>query len=402
MSLAPAGAAKPPHILTLVIATATGALSMNVFLPSLPGMARHFDTPYSTVQLAVSLYLVAIAVLQIFLGPASDRFGRRPVMLWSLALFLLGTVCATFATSIEALLFFRLVQAFSAGGIVISRAVVRDTSNVDEAASKLGLVTMGMSLVPMVAPIIGGMLDEHFGWRATFVFAGLLGAIALGVVFADLRETNAQRSSSLFAQMRTYPEILRSRRFWGYATVATLSSGAFFAFLGGGPFVATEILGMKPSDYGLYYGLMSLGFLIGAFGSARLSRRMGINGMMLFGESIATVGMALAILLAVSGYTHPFALFGPLVFTGIGNGLTIPNANAGVVSVHPHLAGSAAGLAGALQIGGGALITVLTGHLLSVESGPYPLLVIMMISSGGAFLAAYYVARVARSARPIL
>ena len=163
-----AGQRAAPHLVTLVMAAAIGPLAMNVFLPSLPGMARHFDTDYAVMQLAVSLYLGATALLQLFIGPASDRFGRRPVMLVCFAIFLVGTVAAVYAPTVEALLVCRLLQAFSSAGMVISRAVVRDTVGTAEAASQIGYITMGMSVVPMVGPMIGGFLDELYGWQAGF------------------------------------------------------------------------------------------------------------------------------------------------------------------------------------------------------------------------------------------
>lgn len=153
----------PPHILTLVIATAVSALATNVFLPSLPGIARHFEADYAVAQLTVSIYLAATAFLQLGIGPASDRFGRRPVMLACLGIFVVGSVAALWAPTIEILLAARVLQAFSAAGMVLGRAIVRDTVDTDEAASRIGYITMGMALVPMVAPMIGGLLDEIHG-----------------------------------------------------------------------------------------------------------------------------------------------------------------------------------------------------------------------------------------------
>lgn len=390
--------ATPPHITTLVFATAVSALAMNVFLPSLPGMARYFDTDYAVVQLAVSLYLAATAFLQLVIGPLSDRYGRRPVMLACLGVFLVGTLAAIFAPTIEALLACRLLQAFSAAGMVLGRAVVRDTVGADEAASRIGYITMGMAFVPMVAPMIGGTLDESYGWQAPFWMTLVLGGFAFIVVYLDLGETNRNRSASFTAQLTTYPELFRSRRFWGYSMTAAFTSGAFFAFLGGGPFVASEILGMSPSDYGLYFAIISAGYILGNFLSGRFSRSVGINRMMLTGNLIAVVGMSTSILMFAGGLYHPISLFGPAAFTGIGNGMTLPNANAGIVSVRPHLAGSASGLGGALQIGGGAVLAVVAGALLTAESGPYPLLWAMILSSGAAALATLYVIWVARRA----
>lgn len=392
---------SPPHITTLVFATATSALSMNIFLPSLPAMARHFDTDYGVMQLAVSLYLVATALLQLVIGPLSDRYGRRPVMLSCFAVFLAGTLGAVFAPNVGLLLACRLLQGFSAAGMVLARAVVRDTVGADEAASRIGYITMGMALVPMVGPMIGGLLDEAFGWQSTFWLTLGFGAVATAIIWLDLGETNWRRSPSFVAQFKAYPELLASRRFWGYSLTAAFTSGAFFAFLGGGPFVSTEILGMSPSEYGFYFALISIGYMLGNFLSGRFSGRFGINRMMLAGTVIAVVGMSFSLVMFAAGIHQPISLFGPAFFTGMGNGMVLPNANAGMVSVRPHLAGSASGLGGALQIGGGAIMAVLAGAWLTVESGPYPLLWVMVISSFAATVATLYVIRVDRIDGPI-
>ena len=388
----------PPHILTLVTATATGAVAMNVFLPSLPGMARYFEADYGVVQLAVSLYLAAMAILQLGIGPASDRFGRRPVMLVSFAIFILSTAAAVAAPTIEFLLGCRILQAFAASGMVLSRAIVRDTVGPDEAASRIGYITMGMSLAPMIGPVIGGVLDELYGWQATFTLMLIFGLIAFAVVFLDLGETNKATSASLARQMGNYPQLFGSRRFWGYTATAAFTSGSFFAFLGGGPYVATEILHLSPSAYGLYFVLLSVGYMLGNYVSARHSRIIGINRMMLLGNIISTAGVLLSMLLFAAGYFHALALFGPIFFVGVGNGVTMPNANAGIVSVRPHLAGSASGLGGSLQIGGGAALSVISGALLSQESGPSPLLWVMLLSSLASVIATFYVMHVARQA----
>jgi DHA1 family bicyclomycin/chloramphenicol resistance-like MFS transporter len=385
-----------PHILTLVFATAVGALSINVFLPSMPGMARYFHTDYAVVQLAVSAYLAATALLQLFIGPASDRFGRRPVMLACMSIFLAGTLAAIYAPTIEILLICRLLQAFSAAGMVLGRAVVRDTVDAAHAASRIGYVTMGTALVPMVGPMIGGFLDETYGWQSTFVLTLVFGLTAIAIIYLDLGETNHSRSSSLAAQFRTYPELLSSRRFWGYVFTAAFTSGAFFAFVGGGPYVSSEILKLTPSQYGFYFGIISIGYMLGNFFSGKLSSRIGIDRMMLTGNVIAAAGMLLAIALFSLGYNHALSLFGPAFFTGAGNGITLPNANAGIVSVKPHLAGSASGLGGAMQIGGGAALSVVAAALLSPETGPYPLLWVMFLSSTAAVLSTVYVMHVSR------
>lgn len=386
----------PPHIATLVIMTGAGALNLNILLPSLPGIALEFDVNYSYVQLLISAYLGATAFMQLIIGPLSDRFGRRPVLLASMVVFIAATVLCLLAPNFQTLLIARIIQTAVVSGLALSRAIVRDMVSTDKAASMIGYITMGMALVPMVGPMIGGFLDEIYGWRAAMGLTLVFGIFVYLLVLLDLGETNRNRSSSFGDQFRAYPELIRSRRFWGYALSAAFTSGSFFAFLGGAPYVAVEYLGLKPSEVGLYFAITAIGYILGNFVSGLFSERVGINRMMLSGNMITALGMVGSIITFGLGATHPLAFFGYMIFVGIGNGISLPSANAGVVSVRPHLAGSAAGLGGALMIGGGAALSVLSGTMLSVETGPYPLLYIMLISSLAGVAMALYVIHVAR------
>ncbi|MHB2265173.1 multidrug effflux MFS transporter [Aliihoeflea sp. PC F10.4] len=397
MSAAPSRRAMtPPHIFTLIMATASSALAMNVFLPSLPAMARHFDAPYAVVQFAVTLYLFAVAILQLLIGPASDRFGRRPVLLCCFAVFLVGTAAAPFAPSLGALMVCRVLQAFSAAGIVLSRAIIRDTVGPDEAASRIAYVTMAMALVPMIAPAIGGVLDELFDWRSTFFLTLGFGLVATLIIWLDLGETNDAPTSSILQQFHAYPDLFSSERFWGYTLAAAFTSGSFFAFLGGGPYVASEILRLSPSQYGFYFGFVSMGYIVGNFLSGRFSRQIGINSMMLAGSIVSILGPLSALAFIAFGMVNTLTIFLPMIFVGMGNGLALPNAIAGIVSVRPHIAGSASGLGGSLQIGGGAGLALLAGFLLGPTTGPSPLMLVMLGSSVFAVLATFYVLNVAR------
>lgn len=387
---------SPPHIATLVTISGLSALAMNLFLPSLPGMARWFDADYAVVQLSVSGYLAVTGVLQLVVGPMSDRYGRRPVLLWSLAAFLAASLGCVLAPDIETFLFFRFCQAAVATGMVLSRAIVRDLHPPAQAASMIGYVTMGMALAPMLSPMLGGALEELFDWRANFAAMTLFGAITLALVWTDLGETNIQVSTSLIEQTRAYPELLRSLRFWGYALTNAFTSGAFFAFLGGAPYVASQTLGMGPAELGFYFGFIACGYMMGNFLSARFSTRTGINRMILYGTSVSLAAIVASIAIFGSGIEHPLSVFGPILFMGLGNGMTMPNAMAGFLSVRPHLAGSASGLGGALMIGCGAAISAITGAMLGPDTGPYPLLGMMALMCALALCTSLWVIRVTR------
>lgn len=367
----------PPHIFTLVVLASIGALSVNMFLPSLPSMAAHFETDYRIVQLSVALYLGMNAVLQLFIGPLSDRFGRRQVMLWSIVLFVLFSIGCSLAPTIKVFLIFRMAQAVIVTGLVLSRAMIRDMVPAEHAASMIGYVTMGMSIVPMASPALGGVLDDIFGWQANFWTYAILGVGVLWLTWADCGETSKASFASFGAQFREMHELFRAHRFWGYTLAATFASGSFFAYLGGAPFIGSEIYGLSPAILGVYFGAPALGYLLGNFISGRWSVAVGIPQMVWIGSLLTFAGMLSALLVFALGFGSVTIFFGLMTFIGIGNGIVLPNANAGLMSVRPHLAGTAAGLGGAIMIGGGAVLSAFAGSVLSVNTGAMPLLWIM-------------------------
>ncbi len=381
----------PPHIATLILITGLAALTMNIFLPSLPGMARAFGVDYSVMQLSVSAYLGVSAALQLVIGPISDRYGRRPVVLAALGMFLLATLGTLLAPSAGWFLAFRMLQAVIAGGMVLSRAIVRDMVPGEEAVSMIGYVTMGMSLVPMIGPIIGGALDEAFGWRANFALLGVLGVAVMVLVFHDLGETGARREGGFAAQAKHYPALLSSQRFWGYCLASTLSSGAFFAYLGGAPFVGGEIFHLSPATVGYFFAAPGIGYALGNFASARWSVKLGMDRMVFLGTTLASLALTTALLFDLAGLVHPGVFFASVGLMALGNGMTLPNTNVGMMSVRPELAGTASGLGGAMAIGGGAALSALAGVVLVPGSGAAPLLVLMLVSSLGSIVAIRWV-----------
>ena len=386
----------PPKIVTLILMAGLSALTMNIFLPSLPGMATYFGVPYGVMQQSVALYLLLSALLQIVIGPISDRYGRRAVLLWSLVLFLLATVGTLLAPTATWFLIFRMAQAVIAAGMVLSRAVVRDMVADAQAASMIGYVTMGMSLVPMIGPVIGGVLDDFYGWKANFALLLILGAATLALVWADLGETATLRRVSLRDQIRTYPTLLSSRRFWGYTLAAAFASGCFYAYLGGAPYVGDHIFGLSSTRVGILFALTAIGYALGNFFAGRFSVRLGMNRMILIGCTVTSLGLAVLALLTFAGLSGPTVFFGLTLFMGLCNGICLPNANAGMLSVRPDLAGTASGLGGAILIGGGAGLAAFAGILLGPGSSEMPLILLMLASSIASVIAILFVIRRAR------
>lgn len=382
-----------PHITTLILLAGLSALAMNIFLPSLPGMTAYFQTDYRLMQLSVALYLGVNAVLQLIVGPISDRWGRRPVVLWGVAIFLLATLGCVLAENVYVFLTFRMMQATIVAAMVLSRAIVRDMVPEAQAASMIGYVTMGMAVVPMIGPAIGGVLDAAFGWQSNFWLLLALGALVLWITWCDLGETAPLTGRTMTQQFREYPDLFASPRFWGYALASGLSSGSFFAYLGGAPFVGDQVFGLPPEILGVYFGAPAIGYMLGNYISGRFSVRIGINRMVYWGTMINAAGIALNLALFYGGFGTAISFFGLMTFMGLGNGMTIPNATAGALSVRPHLAGTASGLAGALMIGLGAALSALAGAMLTPQTGAYPLLWIMLSTGLLAIIAIIMVMR---------
>ena len=387
------GARTPPHLATLVILAGTSVMSMNIFLPVLPALARDLGVGTGTAQYVLTLFLATTALVQLIVGPLSDRFGRRPVLLGTALTFLGATLLCVLASSIELLLIGRVLQASTAASMALSRAIIRDLYDRTKAASMIGYVTMAMSLLPMMTPTVGGVVGEVFGWRATFVVLLFVGIGVLALVWFDLGETHRPASGSASKQVQDTAELLRVARIWGYFGSATLSSGAYFSFLGGAPFVGEQVLGLTPTVLGMWFALVAIGYMIGNFLSGRYPQRFGIENMMLAGSVVAASGAALTLWLMATFPPHASFLFGPMAFVGLGNGMTLPNAAAGAVSVRPDLAGSASGVGGFLQIGGGAALATVAGALITDANQGMPLYWLMAIVSVAGALVAWWMKR---------
>lgn len=368
----------PPHIVTLILLAGISTLALNIFLPSLPNMTAYFETDYGLMQLSVALYLGINAVLQLLIGPVSDKLGRRPVILAGVGIFLVATLGCMLAQNVWIFLFFRMMQASIVVAMALSRAVVRDMVPEAQAASMIGYVTMGMAVVPMIGPAIGGALDQAFGWQAAFGALLVMGVVVFWLTWMDLGETAPKSTHTMTEQFREYPELFKSPRFWGYASASALSSGAFFAYLGGAPFVGDQVFGLTPAALGLFFGAPAIGYFTGNFLSGRYSVRVGVNRMVLWGTVINAAGIGLNLALFYIGLGSVYSFFALMTLMGLGNGMTIPNATAGMLSVRPHLAGTASGLGGALMIGGGAALSAIAGASLTPENGAFALLWIML------------------------
>jgi len=389
---AAAGIKRGQLLAILIISTGIGILAMNMVLPSLPGMAREFDASYNAIQYVLTVFLFALAFAQLIYGSVSDRFGRRPVMIAGLAIFLLGGLICAIAWNLPMLLLGRLIQgAGGCAGLVLGRAILRDLYDRDRAASLLGYVTMSMVVAPMIGPALGGAFEETLGWRAGVLALVLVGAGVLALVSLKLPETHFNRgeTSGFLPQIRSFAVLARNPLFLFYAAVMACTSATFFGFIGGAPYIVIEVMGRSPGEFGLWAMSIAFGYMVGNFVTGRYAQRVGTRRMMRYGVTICVVATIAMVALAAYGPSTPIALFGPMMLVTFSNGLVMASAVTSSVSVRPDLAGAAAGFGGFLQIGTGAVATIFVG--LAHDGTAIPLAVIILVFSVGA-LAAYLAA----------
>ena len=390
---APSGALRP-SIIILVAVTAVNPLALNLYVPSMPSVQQDFGSPAALVQLTLTLGLVGTALIQLVIGPLSDQYGRRPVLLSGLVIAVLASLLSAYSQTLDSLIFWRVVQVSGgAAGLVLGRAIVRDLHKPSEAASMLGYVTMGMAMAPMLAPTIGGLLDDLFSWRAGFVFTGIVTGIVLLWAWYTLPETNRHigQAQSLTAMFRDYRSLLGVRHFWVFTFVNAFTGGTFFTFLGGAPYVSQKLFGLSPTVYGLYFIAVAVGYSLGNYLSGRFAIRVGIYRMILMGCLVTLLSCLSIVGFSLVGIETPETLFGATFVIGIGNGMVFPSAIAGVVSVVPRLAGSASGLSGSIMMLINAGFSYFVVFLLSDSVMPMGLL--MTSAAAAAILCAFMLPR---------
>ena len=375
-SPAPSGALRP-SIAILVAITAVNPLALNLYVPSMPSVQETFQAPASLVQLTLSLGLMGTGLIQLVIGPLSDQYGRRPVLLTGLVIAILASFYCAMTQTLDGLIIGRVIQvAGGAAGLVLGRVIVRDLHKPSEAASMIGYVTMGMAMAPMVAPTIGGLLDDLFSWRAGFVFTGFAALLAALAAWYAMPETNRHigQSPSVGAMLRDYRQLLGMRSFWVFTLISAFIGGTFFAFLGGAPYVSQQLFGLDATEYGLYFVLVAVGYFLGNYWSGRYASKVGLFRMIMLGGVVTLSGCLCVVLLSLVGIESPQTLFGATFVLGVGNGLVFPSSTAGVVSVLPRLAGSASGLSGAIMTLINAALSYVVAFLLSDSVMPMALL----------------------------
>jgi len=395
-SLAPVPSVR---LMALLIAlTALAPVSLQIFLPALPAIQSGFAVSTGIAQLTVSLSILANAVATLAYGPLSDRLGRRPVLLAGLLAFLGGSVVCALAPTITVLITARIVQSMGgAAGMVLARAIVRDLHDREQSARVIAYLTTAMVVAPMLSPMVGAVLIDLFGWRAIFALVSAGGIVLGWLVLRHLVETRPPAPNGGSPRLLAGAgRLLGQPAFVAYVLQSTFAICIFFAFISGAPYFMIDILGRPASEYGLWFMLVSAGFMAGNLAAARLTARVGVDRMILAGSVLACLAVAIAAALLFGGPWWPLALFGPMTAGAFANGLTVPNAQAGAVSVEPLLAGTASGLAGFSQMFFAALVAQAVGVL---QNGtPYPMVLFMLGAAVLSLLGFVVPRRLARAA----
>lgn len=383
-------ASSRSFLILLVVLSMLGPLTLNILSPSIPGLAAVFDTSKEMSQLTLSSYLFGMAVSQLLLGPLADRFGRRPVLLVALGTYVAASCAAASAGSIEVLVVARTIQSFGAtAGLTLGRTIIRDVYDRDAAASMIGYVTMGMMVAPMVAPLIGAKIDETYGWQAIMAYCAILGVLSLGLASARLTETRppALVAATTRQVLERSLALLGNARFMAFWGASSFCSALFFAFIGTAPYLVIDHMGYSKTAYGYWFMILSTGYVIGNYLSGRLSRSRGIDRLIIWGNLAGLVGAVAILVPGLLGIEHPLALFLPAMIISFGNGMVIPNAIAGALSVDPKAAGAGSGLMGFGQVGVGAVVSYFAAK--HAQSSVVPLALMMLACAILAYLSGW-------------
>ena len=335
-----------------------------MFIPSITVLANHYETSFSIMQLSVSLYMVASASLQIVLGPLSDKYGRRPVLLACLAILIISSLGCIFSTSTELFFIFRMLQATAVSGMVIGKAIVIDVFNEKNVIKILSQIAIVLGISSILGPAIGGLLIDLYSWTAIFYFVIGIGISSFLYNFFILEETNKQLVNNLFDQMINYKNLISSRRFWVYSFIGGFSSSTFFMILISIPYIGEVLYHLSSFQSSLLLIIITSGFIIGSFLSPILINSFSERKILYLSIFASFFGTLISLFLYIAFPQYILSIFGPFFFIGLSNGLISPIALSKVLGIRGDSRGAASGLNGAFIIGFGAIYSALGGYLL--------------------------------------
>ena len=358
----------------LAALSAIGPLTTDMYLPSLPDIAQQLDASTAQVQFTISSYLLGFAVGQILYGPISDHHGRKPVLLAAIALYCVASLVCALSSSIEMLNVARAFQAVGgSGGIVLTRAIVRDIYSGARAGRELSVIASVMALAPVLAPVAGGLVQTAFGWHAVFLVLVIAGVAGAGIVAMLLPETLNSRAAeplSPFSMLRSYRVVARNSGYLAYLAITAASYAGLFAWISGAAFVLQNLYGLTPFRFGVAFALGSVGYMTGSALAARLVTRLGLDGVLTLGGFACAAG-GLGMVAAVAfGLTSAASIVLPVAVYLAGLGMVLPQGIAGAMTPFPERAGAASSLFGFVQQTAAALCGAVVGWYLGQSAWP--------------------------------
>lgn len=375
---------KKPPIALLVSFGIIGPLTIHLVLPSLPHLQQDFGTDYATIQLLISLYVIAFGSAQLFIGPLADMIGRRATLLAGISLYMVASALCALAPNVETLIALRMLQGVGGcTGAVLARAIVRDYYDDRQSAKVLGYLAMGIAIGPMAAPAAGGVLFELTGWRGLFWLLAAIGAMSLvlGWLFvgnSGLRPGGSGRLRKLFSDVAT---LVCNRRFILSTLNICFNTGMFYAFVVGGPYIGNAFLGLSPKVYGAWFAVVAIGYAVGNFLSGRLIGRFTLQKVVLAGATAAFVSTCGLTAVFAMHIGSPLLVFGGVGLATLWSGLVMPNSLAVALSVDPRLAGSASGFAGFSQFAVAAAFSTIAGTVLEQWNDPTAVGLVMIAAT---------------------
>jgi len=359
-----------------VTMTGVAPIALYMLVPALPMLATTFGRDISVAQMTVSLFMVGLALSQIIMGPLSDRFGRRPVLLGGLGLMVAASIGASFADNLPQLIAARFLFAFGgASGMVMSRAIIRDLYSRDRISSKISLVIAVMMIAQMLSALVGGLIEVNFGWRAVFYAITVMSVLVTLFIAVALPETrravDRAAGNGFRADLRT---LFTTRAFIGYVLCQVLASSLIFTFAGGGPYIVVTQMGRSSAEYGAWFATTGVAYLVGNLFGVRFAPRHSISNLIWFGLALQLTGAGLNVVSGLTGLNQvPQWLFPAQMIVMFGNAFVMANASAGAISIRPQAAGTASGVMGFLQMGFGALCSQFGAWLGGHFTSPLPL-----------------------------
>ena len=393
-------------IVVLGLLSTFGPISLDLYLPALPGLADDLGASASGAQLSITACLLGLALGQLISGPLSDRFGRRRPLIVGLVLYLLATVACAFAPTITVLVVLRLVQGLAgAAGLVVSRAIARDLFGGKDLVIIFARLTLVSGLAPVVAPVLGGQLNRVLDWRGIFLVLAAFGVVLLLAGTLGLRETlppERRGVGGLSVTLQGFRRLLGDRLFVGVIGAAGLAGASMFAYISGATFVLQRIYGLSPQGFSFVFGANSVGIMIMSQTGARLARRHHPSRMLAVGLTLNLIGAAALAVTVLIGLPLPFVI-GSLFVMVSAVGLVLPTSSALAMADYPELAGAASALLGLGQFVMGAVVAPLVG--IAGQDTAVPLGLVAVSASLCATLVFALVARpalaVVRSVQPI-